>query len=135
MVFHDAITMDVQSDSCRVRYFRGRVSNFDQSESRKHSFLASDWLKFETLPRKYRTLYLDTYKLKFLERCGTVSLIIQLTRANYELTVHATISVNVRVNYKSVFLDHGQFCINNGRSVEFGLVLQLWAICQCLARS
>ena len=35
----------------RVRNYRGRVSNFDQSESRKHCFLASDWLKFETLPR------------------------------------------------------------------------------------
>ena len=40
----------------RVRYFRGRVSYFNQSESRKQCFLASDWLKFETLPRKYRTL-------------------------------------------------------------------------------
>ena len=38
----------------RVRYYRGRVSNFDQTESRKHCFLASDWLKFETLPRLYR---------------------------------------------------------------------------------
>ena len=42
--------------SYRVRYYWGRVLNFDQSESRKHSFLASNWLKFETLPRKYRTL-------------------------------------------------------------------------------
>ena len=25
-------------------------------ETRKHCFLSSDWLKFETLPRKYRTL-------------------------------------------------------------------------------
>ena len=39
-----------------VRYFRGRVSNFNQSEARKHSFIASDRLKFETLSRKYRTL-------------------------------------------------------------------------------
>ena len=39
----------------RVRYFRGRVTNFHQSEARKHCFLAFDWLKFETLPRKYRT--------------------------------------------------------------------------------
>ena len=43
--------------SYRVRYFWGRVSNFDQSEARKQCFLASDWLKFEALPRKYRTLY------------------------------------------------------------------------------
>ena len=41
----------------RLRYFRGRVSNLNQSEARKQCFLASDWLKFETLPRKYRTLY------------------------------------------------------------------------------
>ena len=40
----------------RVRYFRGRVSNFNQSETREQCFLDSDWLKFETLPRKYRTL-------------------------------------------------------------------------------
>ena len=39
----------------RARYYRGRVSNFDQSEAGKHCFCASDWLKFETLPRKYRT--------------------------------------------------------------------------------
>ena len=42
----------------RVRYFRGRVSNIDQSEASKRCFLASDWLKFVTLPRKYRTLLL-----------------------------------------------------------------------------
>ena len=41
----------------RVRYFRGRVSNFNQSEARKHCFLAFDWSKFETLPRLYRTLF------------------------------------------------------------------------------
>ena len=35
----------------RVRNYRGRVSNFNQSEARKHCFLASDWSKFETLPR------------------------------------------------------------------------------------
>ena len=40
----------------RVRNFRGRVSNFNQSEARKECFLASDWLKFETLPQKFRTL-------------------------------------------------------------------------------
>ena len=40
----------------RVRNFRGRVSYFNQSEARKHPFLASDWLKYETLPRKFRTL-------------------------------------------------------------------------------
>ena len=40
----------------RVRYYRGRVSNLNQSEARKQCFLASYWLKFETLPRKFRTL-------------------------------------------------------------------------------
>ena len=40
----------------RVRYFRGRVTNFNRSEARKHLLLASDWSIFETLPRKYRTL-------------------------------------------------------------------------------
>ena len=40
----------------RVRHFRGRVSNFDQSESRKQCCHASDWFNFVTLPRKYRTL-------------------------------------------------------------------------------
>ena len=37
--------------SYRVRNCRGRVSNFDQSEARKQCFLATDWSKFETLPR------------------------------------------------------------------------------------
>ena len=37
----------------RVRNYRGRVSNFDQSEARKQCFLASDWLKFETLPDNF----------------------------------------------------------------------------------
>ena len=43
----------------RVRYYRGRVSNFDQSEARKHCILASYLLKFETLPRKYRVTFYD----------------------------------------------------------------------------
>ena len=46
---------------CRVRYFRGRVSNCNLSEARKHCFLASDWLEFVTLPQKYRTLERITY--------------------------------------------------------------------------
>ena len=33
-------------------FFWGRVSNFDQSGAIKQFFLASDWLKFGTLPRK-----------------------------------------------------------------------------------
>ena len=40
----------------RVRYSRGRVSNYHQSEARKHCIPASDWLKFVTLPQKYRNL-------------------------------------------------------------------------------
>ena len=36
--------------SNRVRNFRGRVSYFNQSEARKYPVLASDWLKYETLP-------------------------------------------------------------------------------------
>ena len=43
----------------RVRNFRGRVSYFNQSEARKGCFLASDWLKYETLPRKFRTLFIN----------------------------------------------------------------------------
>ena len=39
----------------RVMHCRGRVSNFNQSEAIEHSSLASDWFKFETLSRKYRT--------------------------------------------------------------------------------
>ena len=44
----------------RVGYYWGRVSNFNQAESRKQCFIASDWLKFETLPLKYHTLYFLT---------------------------------------------------------------------------
>ena len=41
----------------RVRNYRGRVTNFDQSEARKQCFLASDWLKFETLPDNFVLSY------------------------------------------------------------------------------
>ena len=42
-----------------ARYFPGRVPNFNQSEARKQCFLiASDRLKFRTLPGKYLVLYL-----------------------------------------------------------------------------
>ena len=40
----------------RARYYRGRVSNLNQSEARKTVFLDSDWSKLETLARLYRTL-------------------------------------------------------------------------------
>ena len=36
----------------------GSVPNFNQSGARKYCFQASDWLKFGTLPRKYRPLLL-----------------------------------------------------------------------------
>ena len=32
------------------------ISSFDQSEARKLCFFASDWSRYETLPRRYRTL-------------------------------------------------------------------------------
>ena len=37
------------------------------SEARTRCFLASDWLKFETLPRKFRTLYL--YLFIYCPKC------------------------------------------------------------------
>ena len=40
-----------------VRDFWGRVPNFKESEASKQCYLASDWLKFGTLLRKYRTLF------------------------------------------------------------------------------
>ena len=46
----------LEGDIIMIRYYRGRVTIFNQSEARKHCSLPSDWLKFETLPRKYRTL-------------------------------------------------------------------------------
>ena len=36
------VSLNLLKDN-RVRYFRGRVSYFDQSEAKKHRFLASDW--------------------------------------------------------------------------------------------
>ena len=38
---------EIESETYRVRNYRGRVSNFDQSEARKQCFLASDWLNFD----------------------------------------------------------------------------------------
>ena len=37
----------------RVRNFRGRVSNFHQSEARKQCFLASDWWKLRLFPENF----------------------------------------------------------------------------------
>ena len=53
------LTITINAYHNRVRYYRGRVSNFDQSEARKHCILASYLLKFETLPRKYRVTFYD----------------------------------------------------------------------------
>ena len=44
------VANDVVGITDRVRYFRGTVSNFNESEARKHFVLASDWLIFEILP-------------------------------------------------------------------------------------
>ena len=49
--FNDNIPAKEVSGVYRVRNYRGKVTNFNQSEARKHCFLASDWSKFETLPR------------------------------------------------------------------------------------
>ena len=54
--FSSSILDSPSTNSNRVRYFEGRVSYFNLSEVRKQCFLASDWLKYETLPRNYRTL-------------------------------------------------------------------------------
>ena len=51
----------------RVRNFRGRVSNFNQSDARKQCVLASDWLKFVTLPRKCHTLFVEKILFEFLQ--------------------------------------------------------------------
>ena len=48
----------------RVRNFRGRVSHFNQSEARKQCFLASDWLKYETLPENF-VLYMYIRNIKY----------------------------------------------------------------------
>ena len=42
--------------------FFGGVPNLNQSEARKHCFLASDWLKFGTAPQKFRTLISPNYR-------------------------------------------------------------------------
>ena len=55
----------------RVRYFRGRVSNSNQSEARKRCFLASDWLKFEILP-KNTVLYKDSIFVKCNVNLGKI---------------------------------------------------------------
>ena len=47
----------------RVRYWWGRAPYFNQSEAVKHSFLASDWLKYWILPHQYRTLFIMKFIL------------------------------------------------------------------------
>ena len=55
-----ACDFSVICQSYRVRYSWGRVPNFNQSETRKQCFLASDWLKFGTpgFLQKFSTTYL-----------------------------------------------------------------------------
>ena len=43
-------------------FFKMSAAQIDES---KDSFLASDWLKFETLPRKYRILLVNQSSLSF----------------------------------------------------------------------
>ena len=66
--FFDKMMSDAihNCETYRVRYYRGRVSYFNQSEARKGCFLASDWLKYETLPRKFRTLLCFVYCAYFI---------------------------------------------------------------------
>ena len=75
--FREAFSLfdkDGDGECYKVRYYRGRVSNFDQPEARKHCFLATDWLKFETLPRKYRTLLPDDCPVELFRDAGFVKL-------------------------------------------------------------
>ena len=48
-----SIRSNMVLNTYKVKKFRGRVSHFNQSGARKQSFLTSDWLKCETLPRKF----------------------------------------------------------------------------------
>ena len=67
----------------RVRNYRGRVSNFNQSEARKHCFLASDWSKFE---------YTNFRKLNLLGGCqaedalSTMWFALKMNSIRYEKT-------------------------------------------------
>ena len=51
---HSRVTILCNLSSQEAAYFAFLST---QSELRKLRFLDSDWLKFETLPRKYRTLF------------------------------------------------------------------------------
>ena len=54
--------------------------SFNQSESRKQFSLASDWLKFETLPRKYRPLYENKKQTKTSPQIFTLQVVGELLR-------------------------------------------------------
>ena len=77
----------------RAWYFWERVQNINQSEARKQCFLASDWLKFGTLPRKSRiTLYVtvlflmpSTMKTAYLD---SFTNILPLKLASNHITEH-----------------------------------------------
>ena len=84
-----------------VRYYRGKVSKFNQSEAREHCFLASDWLKVETLPRKYRTLLLlNLYAGTAVHRFSVSIVILKLGKLidsrlfNFQITLFAFLSFN-----------------------------------------
>ena len=44
---------------CKERYFRGRVSNFNQSEARKHGILAFNWLHYVKFMRYVKFIFLE----------------------------------------------------------------------------
>ena len=83
------------SEFLEVWYFRERVSNVNHSESRKQCCLASDWSKFVTLSRKYRTLSVDESKtlvcyskyilslIRYLQMPSTINRLIVKMRVVY----------------------------------------------------
>ena len=64
---NSCVSAQVGSSNCRVRYLWGRIRYFNQSEAIKQCCLDSDWLKFEDLPRNYRTL-LVTVKFENIDQ-------------------------------------------------------------------
>ena len=76
------------SPSYGVRNFRGRVSHFNQSGARIQCFLASDWLKYETLPRKFRSLYFYTSSnFKLQASCTVRYFLLPLKTFSYLLEI------------------------------------------------
>ena len=58
------LEMTATSSQCQQlsTVFSGGVSNFNQSEARKHCFLASGWLKFETSPENTALYRVRNYR-------------------------------------------------------------------------